>query len=75
MELLASLAVFLLPAVDAVLPAGSELVLVHWGAVASGAFAGLQLSLFGKPVASPAAAFATVVVAGAAGYLLWLWVG
>ena len=40
-------AVFLLMAVDAVLPAASEAVMVYGGAVAAGAFAGQSIVVFG----------------------------
>jgi membrane protein DedA with SNARE-associated domain len=52
------LAVFVLMAVDAVLPAGGELVMLFGGAVAAGAIAGTS-----------GPSLAVVVAAGAAGYL------
>jgi len=63
-------AVFLLMAVDAVLPAASELVMVYAGALAAGAFAGKNVVLFGEPIHSDAWAFMTMVAAGTLGYTL-----
>ena len=40
-------AVFLLMLIDAVFPAGSEIVMVYGGAIASGAIAGASVTLFG----------------------------
>ena len=57
-------AVFVLMAVDAVFPAASELVMVYAGALASGAFAGQHVVLFGTRVDSPFWAFTTMALAG-----------
>ena len=43
-------AVFGLMAIDAVLPAASELVMVYAGALAAGAFAGQHVDLFGTRI-------------------------
>jgi membrane protein DedA with SNARE-associated domain len=72
-------AVFLLMAIDAVFPAASELVMVYAGALASGAFAGQHVTLFGAKLSSGAGAFLVMVLAGTLGYLVgaiigW-WVG
>ena len=63
-------AVFGLMAVDAVLPAASEIVLLYAGALASGAFAGQQVSFFGAHIHAGAAAFVAMALAGTSGYLL-----
>jgi len=62
-------AVFLLMAVDAVLPAASEVVLVYAGALAAGAFAGQSVSLFGSHVATPVWAYVAIASSGTLGYL------
>lgn len=63
-------AVFALMALDAVFPAASELVMVYAGALASGAFAGQYVALFGTRIDGPAWAFTTMALAGSIGYLL-----
>ena len=62
-------AVFLLMAIDAVLPAASELVMVYAGALAAGAFAGQSVTLFGHEVTSHAWAYVVMSLAGTLGYL------
>src|SRR4051812_17993880 len=56
-------------AIDALLPAASELVMVYAGALAAGAFAGQSVVLFGTEVSSHFWAFVVMSLAGAAGYL------
>jgi membrane protein DedA with SNARE-associated domain len=68
-------AVFLLMAIDAVFPAASELVMVYAGALASGAFAGQHVVLFGSRVSSPFWGFVTMSLAGTLGYLVGSLVG
>ena len=63
-------AVFVLMALDAVFPAASELVMVYAGALASGAFAGQHVVLFGSRIDSPFWAFMTMALAGSIGYIL-----
>jgi membrane protein DedA with SNARE-associated domain len=63
-------AVFLLMAIDAVFPAASELVMVYAGALAAGAFAGQDVSLFGTHVKSHFWAFVVMALSGAIGYLV-----
>ena len=63
-------AIFLLMALSAVVPAGSELVMVYAGALASGALAPAHVALFGHPITTPVWAFVTVAVAGALGCTL-----
>ena len=65
-------AVFLLMALDAVFPAASELVMVYAGALASGAFAGQHVVLFGTQITTPFWAFMTMVLAGSIGYIAGL---
>jgi membrane protein DedA with SNARE-associated domain len=60
-------AVFALMAVGAVLPIGSELVMIYAGAIASGAFASQHVALFGSRIATPVWAYLAIVVAGVAG--------
>jgi membrane protein DedA with SNARE-associated domain len=68
-------AVFGLMAIDAVLPAASELVMVYAGAVAAGAFADSAVTLFGAEIESPAWAFLVMALAGTIGYWLGSLVG
>src|SRR2546426_11443026 len=63
-------AVVLLMAIDAVLPAASELVMVYAGALAAGAFAGQHVDLFGTRISSHAGAYAAMALAGTLGYLV-----
>ena len=63
-------AIFVLSAIDAVLPAASELVMVYGGALAAGAFSDERLSLFGTPIESTWWAFLAVALAGTVGYIL-----
>ena len=71
-------AVFTLMAIDAVLPAFSELVMVVGGAVAAGAF-GASFSLFGTDLQHGFRSYLAVSIAGTLGYLVgaifgW-WIG
>ena len=68
-------AVFVLMAIDAVFPAASELVMVYAGALASGAFAGQHVVLFGNDVTTPFWAYVAVALAGTLGYLFGSKVG
>src|SRR2546421_2702283 len=63
-------AVFGLMAIDAVFPAASELVMVYAGALAAGAFASQQVTLFGSRVTTPLWAFLAMALAGTIGYLV-----
>jgi membrane protein DedA with SNARE-associated domain len=63
-------AVFLLMAIDAVLPAASELVMVYAGALAAGAFAGQNVDLFGTRISSHLWAYVAMALAGTLGYLI-----
>ncbi len=68
-------AVFGLMALDAVFPAASELVMVYAGALAAGAFAGQQVSLFGTTISSHGGGYVVMALAGTIGYLLGAIVG
>jgi membrane protein DedA with SNARE-associated domain len=63
-------AVFLLMFVDAILPAASELVMVYGGAVAAGAFAGSDVTVFGNEIQSTGWAYVAIALAGTIGYTL-----
>jgi len=63
-------AVFLLMLVDAVLPAASELVMLYAGAVAAGAIAGHEVTLFGSEIHSTGSAYVAMAMAGTLGYTL-----
>jgi membrane protein DedA with SNARE-associated domain len=72
-------AIFLLMLVDAVFPAASEPVMVYGGAVAAGAFAGQDVTLFGAELEHGLPAYVAVASAGSIGYLIgsvggW-WIG
>jgi membrane protein DedA with SNARE-associated domain len=62
-------AVFLLMAIDAVLPAASELVMVYAGALAAGAFAAQNVDLFGTRI-THGWAFVAMALSGTVGYLV-----
>ena len=69
-------AIFVLMAIDAVLPAASEIVLLYGGALASGAFAGQHVALFGMRIHSNGPrALIVVALAGTLGYLLGSLIG
>lgn len=63
-------AVFLLMLVDAVLPAASEVVMLYAGAVAAGAIAGQDVTLFGSEIHSTGWAYLAMALAGTIGYTL-----
>ena len=63
-------AVFVLMAIDAVLPAASELVMVYAGAVAAGAFAGQNVVVFCARIDSEAWAYVAMALAGGLGYIV-----
>ncbi len=63
-------AVFVLMMIDAVFPAASELVMVYAGAIASGAFAGQSVALFGHEFQSGFPAYVAMATAGTLGYLV-----
>jgi membrane protein DedA with SNARE-associated domain len=63
-------AVFVLMLIDAVFPTASEVVMVYGGAVASGAFAGQDVVLFGSTIEDGLPAYLAIVLAGTIGYTL-----
>ena len=63
-------AVFWLMLIDAVLPAASELVMVYGGALAAGAFANQEVTLFGRTVDEGWPAYFAIALAGTIGYTL-----
>jgi membrane protein DedA with SNARE-associated domain len=63
-------AVFGLMLLDAVLPAASEVVMVYGGALASGAFAGKDVTFLGTEVPDGAAAYVVIALGGTVGYTL-----
>jgi len=68
-------AVFLLMLVDAVFPAASEVVMVYAGAVASGAFAGQDVVLFGTEIDQGLPAYVAMALAGTIGYTVGAVIG
>jgi hypothetical protein len=71
----AVLAVFVVMAIDSLLPVGGELTMLFAGAVASGAIAGSHVGLLGADVASGLPAYLVLVVTGTLGYLVGSWIG
>jgi membrane protein DedA with SNARE-associated domain len=63
-------AVFFLMVVDAVLPAASEVVMVYGGALASGAFVGQEVTLFGETIEDGLPAYLAIALAGTIGYTI-----
>jgi membrane protein DedA with SNARE-associated domain len=63
-------AVFWLMLIDAVLPAASELVMVYGGALAAGAFANQEVTLFGRTIDEGWPAYLAIALAGTIGYTL-----
>jgi membrane protein DedA with SNARE-associated domain len=63
-------AVLLLMLVDAVFPAASEVVMVYAGAVASGAFVGQDVVLFGRTIEEGLPAYVAIALAGTIGYTI-----
>ena len=63
-------AVFWLMVIDAVLPAASELVMVYGGAIAAGAFANQDVTLFGRAIDDGLPAYLAIALAGTIGYTL-----
>jgi membrane protein DedA with SNARE-associated domain len=63
-------AIFTIMLIDAVLPAASEVVMVYGGALASGAFAGQEVTLFGNTIEEGFPAYLAVALAGTIGYTI-----
>jgi len=68
-------AVFVLMAIDAVFPAASELVMLYAGALASGAFSGQHVVLFGNQIDAHFWAYVAVSLAGTIGYTIGSLIG
>jgi membrane protein DedA with SNARE-associated domain len=68
-------AVFSLMLIDAVLPAASELVMVYGGALAAGAFANQDVTLFGRTIDEGLPAYLAVALAGTIGYTVGAVIG
>lgn len=68
-------AVFALMLLDALFPAGGELVMLYAGVLAAGAVAGHSVSLFGATLGSGAESYVALALAGTLGYLLGACVG
>lgn len=68
-------AVFALMLVDAVFPAGSEIVMLYGGALAAGAFAGESVTFAGIDLGSGLDAYVAIALAGTVGYLVGSWIG
>lgn len=68
-------AVFILMMIDAVFPAGSELVMVYAGALAAGTFSSQHVTLFGDRIASHGGAYVVIALAGTLGYLVGSLIG
>jgi membrane protein DedA with SNARE-associated domain len=68
-------AVFLLMAADAILPAGSELVMLYAGALAAGAIAAKHATLLGAHLSPGLESYIVLALAGALGYLVGSLVG
>ncbi len=68
-------AVFGLMLIDAVFPAGSEIVMLYGGAIASGAIAGTSVKLFGYTFTPGLSAYLAIVIAGTVGYLIGAMIG
>jgi membrane protein DedA with SNARE-associated domain len=64
------LAVFLLMAVDALLPVGGELIMLYAGVLAAGAIAGESASLFGLHLNAGFESYVVLALAGSLGYLV-----
>ena len=63
-------AVFLIMAIDAVLPAAGEATMLYAGALAGGAIAGHHPVVFGHPLHHGLEAFVVLALAGTVGYLV-----
>jgi membrane protein DedA with SNARE-associated domain len=69
------LAVFVVMAIDAILPASGELAMVYAGALASGAIAGAHPALLGHALSSGLEAYIVLATAGTLGYLFGALIG
>ena len=68
-------AVFVLMAIDALLPVGGELVMLYAGVVAAGAVSNAAVTVFGTSLASGFPSYVVLALAGSLGYLAGALVG
>lgn len=68
-------AVFVLMAVDALIPFGGELTMLYAGALSAGAIAGQHPEVFGTQLATGAEGYVVLALAGSLGYLAGALVG
>lgn len=68
-------AVFLLMAVDALLPVGGELIMLYAGVVAAGAISGQHATLLGATLATGTESYIVLALAGSLGYLVGSLIG
>ena len=68
-------AVFLIMAVDALLPVGGELTMLYAGALAAGAIAGQHAVFFGHDLQTGFESYVVLALAGTIGYLIGALVG
>lgn len=68
-------AVFVIMALDAVLPVGGELTMLYAGALAGGAIAGRHPEIFGHVIPHGLEAFLVLAAAGTVGYLVGALIG
>jgi membrane protein DedA with SNARE-associated domain len=68
-------AVFVLMALDALLPVGGELIMLYAGVLASGSISGHGASLFGLGLANGTESYMVLAVAGSLGYLAGALIG
>jgi membrane protein DedA with SNARE-associated domain len=69
------LAVFLLMAIDALLPVGGELIMLYAGVLAAGAVSGQHTTLFGTTLSSGIESYVALALAGSLGYLAGALIG
>jgi membrane protein DedA with SNARE-associated domain len=67
--------VFVLMLIDAMFPAASELVMVYGGALAAGAFADQEVTLFGSTIDEGLSAYVAIALAGTIGYTIGAVIG
>src|SRR4051795_11954529 len=68
-------AIFIVMAIDAVLPVGGELTMLYAGALAAGAIAGHQPVLFGHTLHGGLESYVALALAGTLGYLVGALIG
>jgi membrane protein DedA with SNARE-associated domain len=68
-------AIFIIMAIDAVLPVGGELTMLYAGALAAGAVAGYHPVLFGHTLHGSVESYVVLALAGTLGYLVGALIG